>query len=148
MSAELNDIVVPVDGSENSQRAARFAADLTKAMGGKMTLVYVFPTRSSGDYDFLRITHPEEEDIEQLKKEAAREVFDKIYRALGGKEQDIKEESLSGDPATEIIQYLEKYPGAITVMGRRGLSRFEALLLGSVSEKIVRHASGPVTIIH
>ncbi|ADE14952.1 UspA domain protein [Nitrosococcus halophilus Nc 4] len=148
MSAEFNDIIVPVDGSENSLRAARFASDLAKAMGSKMTLVYVFTTRSGGNFDFLRITHPEEEDIEQLKKEAARKIFDKTYQALGGKEGEIKEESLSGDPATEIIQYLEKYPSSITVMGRRGLSRFEALLLGSVSEKVVRHATGPVTIIH
>lgn len=152
MNAQFNDIIediiVTVDGSENAQRAARFAARLAKTTENKMTLLYVFPTRATSDFDFLSITHPEEKDTEQLKKETARKVFDEARRVIGDQDQEIKEEILTGDPATEIIHYLEKRPNTITVIGRRGLSRFEALLLGSVSEKVVRYASGPVTIIH
>lgn len=147
MSTEFNDVIVPVDGSESSQRAARFAASLVKATGGKITLVYVFP-KSVDNFDFIRIAYSEEGDIERLRKEAARKAFDKTRQAIGDTQQEFKEELLAGDPAQEIIHYLQSRPHAMTVIGRRGLSGFETLLLGSVSEKVARHASGPVTIVH
>jgi nucleotide-binding universal stress UspA family protein len=151
MSAEFNNIIVPVDGSESSQRAARFAIDLSKATGSKVTFVYVFPdsTSSVGGFDFMGMLHPErgDIDIEQAKKEIVRKVFDKTHQAIGGEQQNIEKEILVGDPAKEIIRYLNEHPNTMTVIGRRGLSGFEALLLGSVSEKVMRHSSGPITIV-
>jgi nucleotide-binding universal stress UspA family protein len=146
MNAEFNNIIVPVDGSESSQRAARLAVRLSKAMGSKIAFIYVFPSPTN-DYNFLSMTHPED-TTDQNRKETARKVFDKIHQAIGGNQQGIEEKALFGDPAEEIIHYLEKHPGTMTVIGRRGLSGFESLLLGSVSEKVMRHASGPVTIVH
>jgi nucleotide-binding universal stress UspA family protein len=54
---------------------------------------------------------------------------------------------LLGDPAEEIVRYAEDDPGVMVIMGRRGLSRMKSLVLGSVSDKVSRHAKSPVTII-
>ncbi len=146
MSSAFYVIIVAVDGSECSQRAARFAVDLAGATGGKVTLVYVFP-QSSNDFDFISMVYSEGVNADQIRKETARKIFDQTYQALGGASHAFKEEILTGDPAQEIIHYLKERPQAMTVIGRRGLSGFEKLLLGSVSEKVVRYANGPVTII-
>nr|WP_231910662.1 universal stress protein [Candidatus Nitrosoglobus terrae] len=43
--------------------------------------------------------------------------------------------------------YLEQNSTAIAIMGRRGISTFKALLIGSVSEKVMRYYKGPITIV-
>jgi len=144
MSAEFNVIIVPVDGSEGSQRAARFAARLAKATQCKLKLVYVFPATPNEITGMARLSR---EDIEHAEKQAARKVFDKARQVIG-EEQPLEEQVFFGDPAEEIIRHLGEHPKALVVMGRRGLSRMESLLLGSVSEKVVRYASGAVTIVN
>lgn len=146
MNAEFNDVIVPVDGSESSERAARFAADTVKVTGGQITLVYVFP-KAVDNFEFIRIAYAEEGGIERLRQDKSRKVFDKARQAIGDTQQEIREELLAGDPSQEIIRYVKDHPGARIVIGRRGLSSFETLLLGSVSEKVARHATAPVTIV-
>ncbi|MEQ8485646.1 MAG: universal stress protein [Pseudomonadales bacterium] len=46
------------------------------------------------------------------------------------------------------LAYLNKRPGTLAVMGRRGLSPIKSLLLGSVSDKVVRHATNPVLVVN
>lgn len=53
-----------------------------------------------------------------------------------------------GDPANEVIGYVGEHPKALVVMGRRGLSPIQSLLMGSVSEKVARHAQGAVTLVN
>ena len=48
----------------------------------------------------------------------------------------------------EILAYLNKRPGTLAVMGRRGLSPIKSLLLGSVSDKVVQHATNPVLVVN
>jgi nucleotide-binding universal stress UspA family protein len=52
-----------------------------------------------------------------------------------------------GDPAEEILRYVNADPDALVVMGRRGLSPVKTLMLGSVSEKVLRGAGGTVTLV-
>lgn len=145
MSAEFKIIIVPIDGSESSQRAARFGDSLAKATGQKMKFIYVFPTTPS---EIIGMSQLSREDIERAKEESARRALDKAHRAIGDAQRETEEEVLFGDPAEEIIRYVGEQSEPLVVMGRRGLSRIESLLLGSVSEKVIRYANGAVTIIH
>lgn len=145
MSAEFKVIIVPVDGSEGSQRAARFAASLAKATGRKMKLIYVFPANPS---EIMGLSQLPQKEVESVKKESARKVFDKAQQAIGGGQGEVEEQILFGDPAEEIIRCADGETEPLIVMGRRGLSRVKSLLLGSVSEKVMRHASAAVTIVH
>ena len=49
--------------------------------------------------------------------------------------------------AKEIVEYLDEHPGSHMFLGRRGDSTLRSLTLGSVSEKVVRHAHRPVTVV-
>lgn len=142
---KITELLVPVDGSENSVRAARFAMQLAGALGVGVRLLYVFPAAS---VELIGMAGMSREDIEHAAGTSGERVFDLVRTGLGSEVRDHVEYATAfGDPAEEIIVYTEKHPDALVVIGRRGLSRMKTLLLGSVSDKVMRYAGCPVTVI-
>lgn len=145
MSEQITEILVPVDGSENSTRAALFGIDLAKAFGVGVRLFYVFPAAS---IEIIGMAGMSRSDIDQAAQAAAQKAFDLTHEALGAEVGvDVEQETSMGDPAEEVIRYTEDNSGAMVVIGRRGLSRMKSLMLGSVSDKVLRHAKTPVMVI-
>ncbi|MEM3915121.1 MAG: universal stress protein, partial [Metallosphaera sp.] len=70
---------------------------------------------------------------------ALKEVEKSGIRATG--------ETLEGDPATVILDYVSKNPISLVVIGSRGLSKLKRVLLGSVSSRVVQEAKVPVLIV-
>lgn len=137
-------IVVACDGSEHSSHAAKMAAELAKATGQPLKLLAVFPgTR----VERLIVSGVLQSDIEEEANEYGRKTFDTAKQTVSGVVEPTEEVLLKGDPAKEIIDYLENNPGTHMFLGRRGDSLVRSLTLGSVSEKVVRHAHGPVTVV-
>lgn len=137
-------IVVACDGSEHSSHAARMAGNLAKAMGCSLKLLTVFPESKA---ERLIITGVWPSDLEEEKQNYGRKVFDAAKEALDGTIAASEEILLQGEPGHQIVEYMEQNPGTHVVMGRRGHSALSSLTLGSISEKVVRHAPGPVTIV-
>jgi len=145
MNHPVKEILVPVDGSDNANRAVRFAASMASSLDVPVRLFYVFPAAS---VEVIGMAGMSRDDIDQAAQAAAQRAFDKTREALGDDApNDMEEETSIGDPAEEIVRYAEDDPGVMIVMGRRGLSRMKSLVLGSVSDKVSRHAKSPVTII-
>jgi len=145
MDHPVKEILVPVDGSDNANRAVRFAAGMASALDVPMRLFYVFPAAS---VEIIGMAGMSRDDIDHAAQAAAQRAFDKTREALGDDAPgDVEEETSIGDPAEEIVRYAEDDAGVMVVMGRRGLSRMSSLVLGSVSDKVSRHAKSPVTII-
>ena len=138
------EILVPVDGSENAMRAVRYALGLAGALGARVRLFYVFPVSS---VEIIGMAGMSRDDIEHAAQAAAQRVFDKLHASIGETDVKLVDETSIGDPAEEIIRCSEDDHDLLVVLGRRGLSRIQSLLLGSVSEKVVRHAHSPVTIV-
>ncbi|MBS3743978.1 MAG: universal stress protein [Wenzhouxiangellaceae bacterium] len=138
------EILVPVDGSDNSLRAVRYALGLADPLDARVRLFYVFPVSS---VEIIGMAGMSRDDIEHAAQAAAQRVFDKIHAEIGETDVELDDETSIGDPAEEIIRCTEDDHDLLVVLGRRGLSRIQSLLLGSVSEKVVRHAHSPVTII-
>jgi nucleotide-binding universal stress UspA family protein len=137
-------IVVACDGSDHSLHAAKMAAELAKATGQPLKLVAVFPgTR----VEKLVVSGVWPTELEEEAKSYGRKIFDGAKEAVSGIADPVDEVLLQGDPAKEIIEYMENNPGAHLFLGRRGHSLVRSLTLGSISEKVVRHASGPVTVV-
>lgn len=137
-------IVVACDGSDQSLKAAKMAAELAKATGHPLKLLSVFP---GSKVERMIISGAAPSDLEEEQQEYGRKVFDAAKEAVSGKLNPTEEILLKGDPAHEIIEYLEANPGTHLVLGRRGHSAVRSLTLGSVSEKVVRHATRPVTVV-
>lgn len=145
MANKINEILVPVDGSENSTRAARFAMRLADALHIGVRLFYVFPAAS---VELVGMAGMSRKDIEHAGETSGRRAFDAVEAALGDEMIDqVEHQVVLGDPAEEIIAYTDKNSSVLVVIGRRGLSRMQTLLLGSVSDKVARHSKCPVTIV-
>ncbi|NDY94746.1 universal stress protein [Wenzhouxiangella limi] len=145
MSEHIREILVPVDGSENSIRAATFAMEMAEAMNIGVRLFYVFPAAS---VEVIGIAGMSRTDIDQAAQAAAQRAFDKTRKGVGEAMIDkVEQETSVGDPAEEIIRFTEDDHSVLVIIGRRGLSRMRSLMLGSVSDKVLRHAESPVTVI-
>ena len=144
MSERVKEILVPIDGSENSIRAARFALEMADAMSVPLRLFYVFPAAS---VEIIGMAGMSRADIDQAAQASAQRAFNKVREALGQTAVEIDDETSIGDPAEEIIRYTEDDHSVLVIMGRRGLSRMQSLLMGSVSDKVSRHARSPITLV-
>lgn len=144
MKQQVQEVIVAVDGTKGSIAAAQAAARLADAMDASLTLLYVFPLLP---HELGGVMHLTTEDFERMRDTAAREVFDKVVPALEGEAKKGNQVTLVGDPPAEILAYLDNRQDVLAVVGRRGQSTIASLLLGSVSDKVVRYTHTPVTVV-
>lgn len=137
-------IIVAVDGSSTAMQAARIGARLADGMQAELVLLHCFPMMSS---DIAGALGMSAEDITHARDTAARRAFDQVLNELSDRDPAPTEVALIGDVAEEILAYLDNARDVLLVMGRRGQTRMGALLLGSVSDKVLRHTRTPVTVV-
>jgi nucleotide-binding universal stress UspA family protein len=139
----FTNVLVPVDGSDNSYRALDAALLLSEKLGSNITVVNVM--------EQVPITHIESEKLlsellEAYKKEN-QEILSKCSRIAAEKGLSIKTLLLQGNPASVILDYCKKENFELVIMGSRGMGKFKQLILGSVSSKIVHHCQCAVLLI-
>lgn len=135
-------ILVPLDGSPQAQEAVRYALDTFP--GATIVLVHVLtPVDGSVGADGL-LSDPAGVVDDQRKR--AEELFDEA-ETTAGDDRTIERELLAGRPATEIVGCVEEYDIDQIVMGSHGRDGAARLLLGSVSETVVRRSPVPVTVV-
>jgi nucleotide-binding universal stress UspA family protein len=147
---KLGSVLVAMDGSEDSFRAVRFLQSLPLPRQTKVRLLSVVePIRYPASAPIVlrgqlvrMIKEVESERRGQLEKvleQAASQLDDKITR--------VTRSTPSGDPASVITASAATYDADLIVVGARGHGAMARLLLGSVSEKVLRHARCPVLIV-
>lgn len=150
-------ILVPLDGSEHSLRALDIAIQVAKKFEGKITLVHVYsaavkpvmmPEAATAPPPMIPIMTPLE--VSKIA-EAARKAGSGIL--MGGAER-VKAEGvpvetilLEGNTVQEIIKAAGEGKFDLIVMGARGISKIREILLGSVSDGVLRNAPCPVLIV-
>ncbi len=139
----MDKILVPVDGSDQSAKAAQWASRLAAKLGASLTLLHVHQVPGS---EALGLNSLERSEIDQIEGRIAGPSFDKA-RAL--MDPSVNAETLVGigEPADEIVALAKKEAATLIVMGSRGQSLARGILLGSVSEKVIRHAHCAVTVV-
>jgi nucleotide-binding universal stress UspA family protein len=80
-------------------------------------------------------------------KEKAMENLGKIGKQLEGKVSKVDIAVEAGDPADEILLVAKKYDSDIILIGYKGYGKEGRFLLGSVTDKVVRHASRSVMVV-
>jgi nucleotide-binding universal stress UspA family protein len=143
---EIQRILCPIDFSEYSRHAVDHAVALARQYESTVTVLHVFPTMPVAAYapgmpgfDPIVLT-PELRDqlIADMKG------FIETESAPGVPMLPLIRE---GDPVSEILSQATDMKADLLVMGTHGRSGFERLLLGSVTEKILRKASCPVLTV-
>lgn len=135
-------IIAAVDGSEHSHRALQYARGLAECFGADLYLVHVFPHTS----DLLG--YEEYEKLVARRESTGQEILQAARQSLGENSVTMHEELLEGPEAEAILAVAETRQADLIVMGTRGLSSIQGLLIGSVSHKVTRHAHCPVMVVH
>ena len=143
MISHYNLILVPVDGSDGSSRAAAFAADLARATDSPLRLLHVHIPSSS---EVMGMANLPREQIERIGQDSAKAAFAKACEAMNSEGLTIEEVSVWGEPRETIVATAEE-TDALIVMGRRGLGQVQKLFIGSVSDAVLRTAHRPVTLV-
>jgi nucleotide-binding universal stress UspA family protein len=147
MSIFPTTILLATDGSDEAKQATQAATELSRETGSEVHLVYVLPTPAQliGHHlytDEVResLIGGAERDAETFLKEQAEKI-----NSDGGKVADTH--LRSGDPDKEILRTAESLGVGLIVMGSRGLGSISRMLIGSVSDSVVRHAHCPVFVV-
>ena len=133
-------ILVPVDGSESSDRAIDQAIDMAEVCGAKLDFLYV------ANINQLAINACLSDAILEAVTKAGNVILDK---ALEKVPDTVTAEAFSetGSPAVVILDFAASENMDMIIMGSRGLGVVKGVLLGSVSQYIVEQAKCPVLVI-
>ena len=130
-------ILVPTDGSEESMDALEEAIELAKLTDATLDVLFVADTAQDS------VTVVGTDVIDALEREGEEIVGEVVERARESG-VDVESEVVQGDPSRAIVDHAERIGADVIVMGthgRRGLSR---MLLGSVTEAVIRTSPVPV----
>jgi nucleotide-binding universal stress UspA family protein len=125
----ISRVIVPVDGSEHSEKVVHHAVILAKKFGAEVTLIHV---QEPG-----------------LPLKMMKEIGTRILSEAASKFEGIKLDQMlvSGDPAKAIIQAATKGDYDLILMGHKGHSEVTRFLLGNVSDHVIQYTDRSILII-
>ena len=146
----MKKILIPVDGSEHSQKALAEGRIMVEAFGCQILLVHTVEglnlprgfniavpkiERGKGVYD--------ENDMKE-----AEEMLQAYKETFGDKKDLVSTQVLQGFAADEIIKLLNESDVDMAILGSRGIgSPLYRNILGSVASKVLHHAEKPVLVV-
>lgn len=133
-------ILVPVDGSPQSEDALEFAAG--EWPDATLELLHVIDPVEAG-YSAGRVPSTGEEWYEDAK-ERAENYFEEAQQLV---DNDLDTRTEVGRPAATIVDMAEEDDVDLVVIGSHGRQGISRILLGSVAEHVVRESPVPVTIV-
>lgn len=140
----MEKILVPIDGSKNSEKALSVAKEYAEVFGASIVILNVVNTIVLKPYymeqDYTVQTNNNLLEIgRKLLKEASEE-FENF-------KEKIKTIQRTGEPGEVIIQEIEEGDYDLVIMGSRGLGALSRVMLGSVSNKILNSVDTNVLIV-
>ncbi|MBI3622243.1 MAG: universal stress protein [Nitrospirae bacterium] len=135
-------IVVPVDFTDFSRRAAEYAVMLARQFRAKVVLVHVIEPFTYDINESMWVV-----DHYAALKAIGERLLDQQRKALTRKGMAVQTSLLRGAPAFEIIDEARRRRADLIVMGTHGRTGLQHLVLGSVAERVVRLAACPVLTV-
>ncbi len=134
-------IVLAIDGSNHAIKAQSVEKELTRIHEAKLFVVHVYPSLS----DLLGFK--EYSSIATHRIANAQKILDKAVEELTSDNIDVEPELLEGPTAEAILHVANTRKADLIIMGARGLGTLAGLVLGSVSQKVLQHATCPVLVV-
>lgn len=151
MANTPKNILIPVDFSDHSRRALDYGVALAERVGGQATALHVLPPA----FEYIPLEQAvwgatvTANQIRERVTENAQKEFAKFMENLPETVRSrVTQEMLSGEPSETVLDRAEQGNFDLIVVGshgRRGVARW---VMGSVAERIVRHARCPVLVVH
>ncbi len=128
----LEKMLVPVDGSSASKRAAKHAEAIAAKAGSKVTLLYV-----------------QEQSLFRMRPQLSESIGKKVLSSIASQFENVKVEQKleSGHPGKVITRLADEENYDIIVMGSHGHSSARRVLLGNVSDQVLHYSNQSVLIV-
>ncbi len=139
----LKKILCPIDHSDCSKEALKYAVSFAMKDEAKLYLLHIIDIRSfSEGLDAMSKQIPDEETLEQLRTKLLDCIPEEIR-------DDMEVEAIvtQGIPFAEVISTAKEKEIDMIVIGSHGRTGISHMMLGSVSEKVVRKAPCPVLTV-
>ncbi len=145
MDWQIETIVVGVDGSEGSMRAARHAVAIARHWGAHIKLVTV--VRTPEGWWGIGGAPPSPESLSEALIEGQQKILQEFEEDLELEGVDYETVEELGDPATRLLAICEDSSADMMVIGRRGAGLAERVILGSTADRLTHLAPCPVLVI-
>lgn len=140
-NAHFRHMLVGYDGSPQSEKAVEVAFSLADCIDSTVLIFAVARPPEPA-------TSVELEAVLDDAREHYQEGFKKILEKARAHDLDVKTDMAVGHPGEQIIHRAEVDKIDLIIVGRRGRSMISRMMLGSVSERVLRYAHCPVMVVH
>ncbi len=151
-------ILVPVDGSEFSEKAITIACDLARAMNSELYLVqaiaqleetYILDPSINvpSERETLLLPHRQRIGITNPIATLTADYLTALQRRLTDQGLNVKTHVMEGSPAAAILDYATTIQPDLIVMSTHGRSGLGRWLIGSVADRVVKHGNVPVMLV-
>ncbi len=134
-------IMVGYDGSNQADKAVEVALSLAQSVDCKVLIFAVARPPEPA-------TMVEVDAMLDDAREHYEENFKKLLKCAEELDVELETAIAVGHPVQQIVHRAEADHIDLIVLGRRGRSRFERMLVGSTAEKVLRYAHCPVMVVH
>lgn len=142
IGGDLNTILVPVDFSAGSLEALDFGVSLARRLDASIVLLHALGSiYSPGRFDSPRLRPLRTQALKDAKRRLATLAKRRVRPHVPVRHQVIKGVAYLG-----IVEAASKAKADMIVMGSEGRTGINRFLVGSVAEKVIRHARCPVLI--
>ena len=139
----IRHVICPTDFSSFSERALRYAVVFAKWFGADLTCLLVL----ADPFGAIRGHPPRWIGADPTAKEKLRERLDLFAAQADGARLAVQTAITEGEVPESILKVARRAPGSLVVLGTHGHGGFENLVLGSVTEKVLRKAPCPVLTV-
>ncbi len=141
----INTILVPVDFSDCSRKGLQYAIRFANEFGARIILLhatylgYIYSSEGTAIYDIPALQKAARKDAQRHMRQLVRSV----------NFEGVKFETAftDGSAALDICAFAKDHDVDLIVTSTHGLTGFQHVLIGSIAEKIVRHALCPVLVV-
>lgn len=137
-------ILLPVDGSTLAMRAVQYAIELTRQ--GLLAEFVLANVQAPASLYEMVVVH-DASALHKVSISAGAHLLAAAQAMLADAGLRFESEVVSGDPAHELIDLVERYACDAIIMGAHGSSALHHTLIGSVSQAVVQAAPVPVTLV-
>ena len=142
MISDIKNVLVPIDFSDYSKSALKYAVNFCKNNNAEMTLIYVVePVIYPPDFSMGQIAIP---SVNTEWDERAKQELDKLAKEQIPEGVSVKTIIKTGKPFIEIIETASELDVDLIIIATHGRTGVEHILFGSTAEKVVRKAPCPV----
>ena len=138
-------IIVGVDGSETSMRAAEIATDVARSLQARLLLATV--VRPPEGWWGIGGAPPSPEALSAALVEGQQQVLRETEEGLDLDGIDYETVEELGDPSSRLIAVAEEREAGLIVIGKRGAGLAERVMLGSVADRLCHHSPAPVMVV-